>query len=73
MDPRLDVSGRIAELLASTPRSHTVVGADQPPMPAISATPRPGRVRTAVGGVLISAGRALTGDQGAHSQTVARR
>lgn len=73
MDPRLDVRGRIAELLASAPRSYTAVGADRPALSATSATPRPGRVRTAVGGALINAGRALTGDQGARTRTVARR
>jgi hypothetical protein len=65
MDPRLDVRGRIAELIASA----------QPAQPPTTATepPRPSRVRTALGGALISAGRALAGDQGSRAQSAARR
>lgn len=59
MDPRLDVRGRIAELLASAPPT--------------SDAPRGGRFRTVVGGALISAGRTLAGDPGTREQGVARR
>jgi hypothetical protein len=74
MDPRIDVRGRIAELFAAAPRS-TATGSTNEPDPAASAAtgPTPGRLRAALGGALIAAGRALAGDQGTRAQTVARR
>jgi hypothetical protein len=72
MDPRLDVQGRIAELLASAP-PETARSADGRPGQSVPAAHHPGRVRAAVAGALIQAGRALAGDQRTRAQTVARR
>jgi hypothetical protein len=73
MDPRLDVQGRIRELLASAPRPATAHAGEGRTNASVPSAHGPGRVRSAVGGALIQAGRALAGEGGTPAQTAARR
>jgi hypothetical protein len=62
MDPRIDVRGRIAELLSTA--SRPPVGSDDEPAMTAAAAPEhhPGRIRVAIGDALIGAGHAFRGE-----------
>jgi hypothetical protein len=63
MDPRIDVRGRIAELL-TTARRPPVGSHNEPALTAAAPAPEhhPGRVRVAIGDALIGAGHAFRGE-----------
>jgi hypothetical protein len=60
MDPRIDVRGRIAELLTTAQRPP--VTQETGPTLAAAEDHRPGRVRVAIGDALIGAGHAFRGE-----------